>query len=188
MDSHPECTLCVHRANWEVGGVLEPRGCQCEKSFDLSLEDSIRNGGLYIATASFLYRPELVQERPVWRRLASIGDFPLQLLCGLKGTVHFLADTMCVYRYRREGSWSDQHQTLTAGYSRNEIEWMTALDNSTNHEYSSAIYSFLYRYYRFLFLNREISFTEYWRNAKKSDVYSWKRVIKDYIKVLFHLV
>ena len=99
MDSHPDCKLCVHCAEWEVEGVLRPMGCQCKESFDLSLEESIRNGGLYIATASFLYRQEIDQEWPKWRVIAHIGDFPLQLLCGLKGRVHVLADTMCVYRF-----------------------------------------------------------------------------------------
>lgn len=185
MESHPDCTLCVHRANWEVDGVLEPRGCQCGESFDLSIEESICNGGLYIATASFLYRTELAQEWPSWRRMAHIGDFPLQLLCGLKGSVHFLADTMCVYRYRSKGSWSDRHRSLDVAYSKNEIAWMEELDRSTKHKYSSAIYSFLFRYYQCLFMNRDISFNEYWRNAKKSRQFNWKRVVKDCIKVTF---
>lgn len=188
MDSYPDCKLCVHRAEWEVDGVLKPMGCQCKESFDLSMEESIRNGGLYIATASFLYRKEIDQEWPKWRVIAHIGDFPLQLLCGLKGRVHVLADMMCVYRFRCKGSWSDIHRIPTVGYSKNEVQWMEEFDRSTSFEYSAVIYGFLYRYYKILFMNREISLAEYWMNASKSRSIGWKRIVKDYIKRQFHIV
>ena len=187
MESHLDCGLCVHRADWEVDGVLKPMGCQSKESFDLSLEESIRNGGLYIATASFLYRQEIAQEWPKWRAIAHIGDFPLQLLCGLKGKVHFLADTMCVYRFRCKGSWSDRHRVPTIGYSKNEVQWMEEFDRSTNYEYSAIIHGFLFKQYQNLFMNREISLAEYWRCARKSGSIGWKRIVKDYIKRQFHI-
>ena len=183
MEENPDCSLCVHLSNWDENGIIEPRGCQVKTSCDLSIEESIRNGGLYIATASYLYRPELVQEQPEWRRVARIGDFPLQILCGLKGRVHIIAENMCVYRFCSIGSWSAQHTSLDIAYSKNEIEWMTLLDESTNHQYSPAIYAFLFRYFRLLFFVRQISFVDYWKNAKKSSEFRRKRLIKDLIKV-----
>lgn len=187
MESHPDCKLCVHRSEWEVDGVLRPMGCQCKESFDLSMEESLRNGGLYIATASFLYRQEIAQEWPKWRTIAHIGDFPLQLLCGLKGKVHVLADTMCVYRFRCKGSWSDRHRVPTVGYSKNEVQWMEEFDRSTGYEYSTVIYGFLFKQYQNLFMNREISLADYWRSANKSGAIGWKRIVKDYIKRLFRI-
>jgi len=183
MDQTPGCFLCVHRSNWDIEGNLKPLGCQYEDSCDISLQDSIQNGGLFIATASFLYRPECDRDWPKWRVMANIGDFPLQVLCGLKGTVHFIAETMCVYRFLHKGSWSDRHRSLDIRYAENEIMWMEELDKSTNYNYTSEIYSFLLKYFRFLFLNKRISFMRYLKNARKTTDFSWKRVLKDFFKV-----
>lgn len=184
MDSHPNCTLLVHSANWLIDNHITPGGCQDPFPKDYSVEELIKCGGLYFATASFFFKSELGNDWPEWRRKAAVGDFPLQILSGLRGNVHYLPDNMCVYRYLHEGSWSfdQQHKDSTIVFQKNKIEWMTLLDEATGHLYQKTIYNHLFQYYNSLFNFQEIGFWDYAKAALKCEHKRYGRLIKDFLR------
>ena len=185
LESHPDCMLAVHSANWKTGDNLYPYGCQDSFPRDYSVEELIRCGGYYFATASFVYRSKLNLVWPEWRKKASVGDYPLQILSGLRGDVHYLPDNMCVYRYQNDGSWSHNQQNKDANnaFQKKKIEWMTLLDEETGHSYQKAIYDQLVQHFNSLFHLREISFWDYAKAVSKSGKKEYGRLMKDYYRV-----
>lgn len=184
LESHPDCMLTVHSADWLSGNDLFPNGCVESRSRDFSVEELIRCGGLFFATASFVFREEVDKDWPDWRRKAGVGDFPIQILSGLHGRVHYLPDMMCVYRYRCEGSWTFSHMggAVNIDYHKNKIEWMTLLDEATRHQYQEEIYNQLFQSYNILFNNHEISFVAYAKAVHKSGHKKYGRLTKDFLR------
>lgn len=184
MDSHPDCTLTVHSANWQTGDSIYPWGCQDSFSKDYSVDELIRCGGLYFATASFFFKSELAKEWPDWRIKAGVGDFTLQILSGLRGRVHYLPEKMCVYRYLHEGSWSSDQKIKDANISflKNKIEWMTLLDEATGHQYQKEIYNQLFQPYNILFNYNEVSFGVYAKAVHRSGQKRYGRLMKDFLR------
>lgn len=185
MESHPQCTLTVHPAYWKKQDELLLRGCQEPSPKDYSVEELIRYGGLYFATASFVYRPELDGERPDWRRKAGVGDFPLQILAGIYGTVHYIPEIMCVYRWQSSGAWSQnmRNAQYAIAFQKNKIEWMTLLDKETGHQYRKAIYDHMFMHFQELYKLREIGVWEYAKAVHRSGEKQYGQLIKDFLKV-----
>lgn len=185
LESHSDCMLSVHSANWRTGEEIFQ--CGCKESFpkEYSVNELIRCGGYYFATASFVFRSVLQNDWPEWRRKADVGDFPLQILAGLRGVVHYHPDIMCVYRYRSDGSWSSiqQNKDANIAFQKRKIEWMTLLDDATEHQYQRAIYSQLLPHFNSLLHLREIGFVCYARAFFKSGQKKYGRLVRDFLKV-----
>ena len=185
MIAHPDCMMCVHASNWETNNDIYPAGCQEPSQIDFSINELIRCGGLYFATASFLYKTKLKADWPEWRRIANVGDFPLQILAGLRGGVHYLPDNMCIYRYQSNGSWSKNaiKREANIAFQKNKIEWMTLLDKNTEHKYQKAIYDQLFQHYNSLYNLGIIGFWEYAKAVHKSGKKRYGRLFKDSIRI-----
>lgn len=194
MQNHPNCTLCVHSAEWQTDECVYPGGCQEVESKDYAVEDLIYCGGLFFATASFFYRANLDAVWPKWRLLAKVGDFPLQILSGLRGNVHYLPDKMCVYRYQSGGSWTfnQQNRDSSVAFQKNKIQWMTLLNEETNHVYQKAVFDQLFQHFHSLYIHGEISLGDYLKATYRSRRRRFGRVLKDYLRVelspIYHLL
>ena len=145
MENHPDCIMCCSAANWESNGVIDHNDRHYDEDRDLSVDEIIRNGGLYVATASMVCRSSVYYNKPHWRLVADVGDYPLQINCALDGTVHYFSDITCVYRFERPGSWTATQTSMEVQlkHRMGEVEWMEELDRETQGKYSSAIYSHL---------------------------------------------
>lgn len=184
LESHPDCVMSTHSVDWDAKEVKHNWKCHHDKECDLTTEECIRNGGLYTSTCSMVFRKELNDDRPEWRKKANIGDLPLQILATLRGKLHFSPETMGVYRYLLEGSWTSLHQmdqNANLEYARNKIMWLGLLDKDTGFMYSKAIYSHLFRYYNRLYKAGEIGFLTYLRAVMKADEKHYKRAFKDFL-------
>lgn len=107
LEEHPECTLCVTCAemvNPEQGhiGWVKPYETDC----DIPMDELIRGGGGFVATASIVTRTHLTQNRAPFCDMADVDDAVLQLWFGANGTTHYFAEPMCAYRYEVPGSWT----------------------------------------------------------------------------------
>lgn len=184
LEVHPDCMLCVHAADWRTDERIYPRGCQEAVPMDYSVDELILCGGLYFATASFVCRTELSKDWPEWRQKASVRDFPLQILAGLRGGVHYLPDRMCVYRYRSEGSWTSnlRNNEIHIAFHKNKVAWMTLLDEATGHRYQRAIYDQLFSHVNALFNLHEISYREYSQAFRKSSQKHDGRLLKAFLR------
>lgn len=113
LESHPECTLvCSH-------GVVNCKGQNYvtqedyrdlhfpfpgteERDIDIA---ELTGDGRFLLTASLVYRSELRDSYPPEFFCLGFGDTTLKLMAAMNGTVHFLPDSMMVYRYF-SSNWS----------------------------------------------------------------------------------
>lgn len=192
LEEHPGCCMCSHAVYWETDGKLYKGGCQHKQSCNLSTEEVIRNGGLYLATNSLVYRGTLDSDQPEWRKESMVGDFPLQILGTLRGELHFIPDVMSVYRFMGSDSWTgSQYGSNSTNleesvkYATNKVLWLGELDKDTNSKYTKVIHSYLFMSYNLLYNANQISFWTYFQKAMRADEWHGARLFKDFLILCF---
>lgn len=107
MEAHPECALAFHSAKVEVQGsaVTEQMMRPYKKDRIVTPEEIIDKTSGY-ATASLLFRTEMVKELPEFYNNAPIADIPLQLLAANMGYGYYMDRPMAVYRLGGAASWT----------------------------------------------------------------------------------
>lgn len=105
MENNPDYTLCGCTTNWlnmltgKIGG-----GMRTESDRDVSLEEFVLSTGRPFPFVSFFLRAE------IWKNMPKcgfpVGDLPLTYYAAMMGKVRMLADSMCVYRWNADGSWT----------------------------------------------------------------------------------
>lgn len=181
LENHPDCSMSTHAAFFDVKGEWMKWGCQHEMECDLTTDEVIRNGGLYLATASLIYRRVLSHDKPEWRKMADVGDYPLQILGTLRGTLHYFPEIMCVYRYQHPESWTNNEKLagINVSHLKREIVWLKLLDEETDNKYSDAVYSHLISFYSVLYRNKQTSFNDYYKAFQIISEHSYKRLFRD---------
>ena len=58
--------------------------------------------------ASFFLRTDIWTQWPEWRVKYSVGDTPTAMIAAMHGKIRFMADAMCVYRWRAPDSWTSK--------------------------------------------------------------------------------
>lgn len=107
MEAHPECSFCVTGAALvdpdknDIGAV-----CPYETDCDIPMDELIRGGGGFVATASIVAPTHLAINRAAFCDMADVDDAVLQLWFGANGSTHYFAQKMCAYRYNVPGSWT----------------------------------------------------------------------------------
>ena len=169
MEEHDDSVMCTHAAYWSVEGEMKKWGCKYPEERDLTTDEVIRNGGLYLATCSLVFRRILNDDKPEWRIRSDVGDYPLQILGSLRGALHFFPEIMSVYRFQVESSWTFHNKkTIDLAHTRTEIEWLELFDKETDFIYTKAVNYHLFPYYASLFRQREVSLKDYMHSAKLS--------------------
>lgn len=171
LDSHNDCAMCAHAANWEVNGIIERNDVCHGEECDLTTYEVIERGGLYLATASLIFRREVGDIWPSWRKKANVGDYPLQILGTLQGKLHYFPDIMCVYRYLVLGSWTERYlgqKEKNLDYLRGRTMWLLEFNEDTKHKYEKAVCTSLLKCgYSELFVAGRISLRQYLYAMKK---------------------
>ena len=78
------------------------------KSQIVDPNDIIRRTGLFISSCSIVYRREISDNIPDYWKQCKVGDYPLQIMCSMKGQVYYFNDIMSVYRVENSNSWRGQ--------------------------------------------------------------------------------
>ena len=81
-----------------------------DKSQMVRPKDVIYRTGVYISTCSVVYRKELRDNIPDYWKKCKVGDYPLHIMCAMKGKVYYLNDIMSVYRVQIANSWTGQQK------------------------------------------------------------------------------
>lgn len=131
MEQNSECGLVFNNTKYldDRTGEISIREVVEEKKY--LVEDVIRNGGDFIPTASIMYRKEIMVEPPEFYIKASVGDYPLQILCATYGHVYCISDFMSVYRTNVQGSWTTNTQFKKITKEKlidNELKLINILD------------------------------------------------------------
>ena len=74
----------------------------------LNPSEVIRNGGLYIATCTLVFRTNLWCDEPDYCQNCHVGDYPLQILGAMSGGIYYIDSPMAVYRVDNPSSWIGQ--------------------------------------------------------------------------------
>lgn len=108
LEAHPEWAMCFTRSDWTQADGHETRTgtypVPPERS-SYGLDDLLREGN-FIATATAVYRREVLTRLPEWYVRMKIGDFPLHVLAATSGRVGFLPEVTAVHRRHAGGMWS----------------------------------------------------------------------------------
>nr|WP_314463547.1 glycosyltransferase [uncultured Clostridium sp.] len=107
MESHPDCTLCIHSAKIQLMGkaVTERLMRPYRKTTVITPEEIIDKASGY-AMSSMAFPARLVKELPDYYTDCPVGDTPLQLMAAAKGYGYYMDEPMSVYRVGVSGSWT----------------------------------------------------------------------------------
>lgn len=114
MESHPDCTMTCSRAKLYSEKQQKYIGesyCYTKSQFVFP-KDIIRKGGLFINTCSIIYKKEIKENYPDYCRKCAVGDYPLQIMCVMKGRVYYFDDILSVYRIENSNSWCAQQDII----------------------------------------------------------------------------
>lgn len=144
LESHKNYSMCVTNS-WNLEhDTLTPSKWNVKNDRDLSIEEIILNGGLFIATASLVFRRSIHRELPDETIALHVGDYPLQIFMAYKGNVRMLADNTCVYRIASTGSWTEKIKKNQFDYSKvstqtqKEMFLLDTMDRLTNYKYTDS--------------------------------------------------
>lgn len=84
--------------------IVGENRCYSKSQF-MSPVDIITKAGLYISTCSIVYRSWIVKDYPDYCTYCHVGDYPLQMMCAMKGKVYYIDEPMAVYRIENKSSW-----------------------------------------------------------------------------------
>ena len=141
LESHPDYVMCCSDAKIIVGNkVLDWE--RYSKSQQVPVKDVILGGGLFVQTASLLYRSLLINsdDYPEAARKCHVGDYPLQIFAALKGEIYWFAEKQVAYRYQSANSWTKNNSKLSVAEQisgwKSEIEMLDSMDLLSSKGYS----------------------------------------------------
>lgn len=122
LDSHPDYTMVCNRIKTysEKEKAFKTEQYCYKKSREIDFKDIVYRTGLFIPTCSIVYRPEVRNNYPDYCARCKVGDYPLQIMCGIKGKTYYFDDLMSVYRVGNSNSWMGKQKFGT--YSQQRIE------------------------------------------------------------------
>lgn len=138
LESHPECTLCIHGA--EIVTTDEKRfKLQAPYSENrlVDVEDVLLGGGGFVATNSIVAPMRLVESIPSYINILAI-DWVWQMYFASQGTTYYISDIMSAYRKGGKSSWSYKTAKDITVYIKSiskNILVRELFDESTNYKY-----------------------------------------------------
>ena len=170
LNNNPSYSMCFHAVNYEEDGLITRNDQKSNRECDFSTYQLIYEGGLFCSTNSLVFRSKYNNDWPLFRRIADVGDGPLQILLSLRGEIHYFPDIMGVYRYGASGSWTESGKNSLQrriNHYTNGIKWYKELDAYTNGRFKNAIYHRICLVSIFLYNNGVLSKKELRSNFKQ---------------------
>lgn len=140
MERHPELDICAHGyIQMDCGSKKKTEKVLYSEKTIIPVENIIMGGGGYVATNSLFYRKSIHDDEPEFRKISSL-DYTLQVLGSLRGGMLYLPDTMSVYRYMSDGSWSKKmmnNKKRKLDLNKSWIRLLSQMDMDTGYKYTS---------------------------------------------------
>lgn len=108
LESHPDYTMSCSRSllySEKDKRMVGERYCY-NSTRDIKPKDVVNRTGVFISTCTIVYRKTMRQDFVEYRQLAPVGDYPLQILCAMKGKIRYFNEPMAVYRVSNSHSWT----------------------------------------------------------------------------------
>lgn len=143
LESHPDYTMCCSDAIIESpDGILDWH--RYENNCDIPVEDSILGGGVFIQTATLVYRKDILNNYPDACKNCHVGDTPLRLWASLNGKVHYFSKKTTVYRYLHPGGWTNNQKKTSIDKLipcwKSEIDMLNYLDSYSKKVYTKSFH------------------------------------------------
>jgi glycosyltransferase involved in cell wall biosynthesis len=107
LESNPSLSMCFHNARLaDENGILANA---VHDTASVPLEMPFRefvDNGLFMPTATVMFRGGLFRQLPDWMRALPFEDWPTHVLHATKGPIAYVPQTLCAYRIHPEGAWS----------------------------------------------------------------------------------
>ena len=121
LEKHPECDMCAHRAE-----LFDCSKSRTIKEFPtifeervLGVEEVIYGEGGFLPTASLFYRKNVRLSPMGFQKIWSI-DYTIQIRGALRGGIYFIPETMAIYRWKSDGSWTLRNSDVKSRIMLNE--------------------------------------------------------------------
>lgn len=143
LESNPEVDICATSAivvDAETKKQIARKAPFTENKI-ISVQDVIKGGGGYVATNSLMYRIELDEKMPSFRKKWRY-DYTLQIQGALRGGMLYLSDCTAVYRWLSNGSWSQKTYSNRDTYINSLAsfnEMLEVLNQETDRKYEHTI-------------------------------------------------
>lgn len=113
MENNQNCSLVYNRTKRysERKKIFLSDNDNYEQSQYVRAKDIIEEGGLFVSTCSMLYLKSVIENYPQFCIKCHVGDYPLAIMCAMKGDVYYLNDAMSVYRVDNSNSWVGKQQS-----------------------------------------------------------------------------
>lgn len=143
LESNPKCAMCVHASRRVSinGKEVQPLlGLSGNNNQILRLEDI---GYRFFATASRVYRKELLKDTPPWFYQTDSGDMASYLLLMSRGYCYYMREVMCAYRVGVPGSSNERLKQKNIEEKKRHyserIEVFNSFNLFTGYRYKSVI-------------------------------------------------
>ena len=116
LEQHPDYIMACNRTqlfSQKKGRFVGETLCYSSDR-DISAEDTILHGGLYIPSCSSVYRWNIRDSFTDYCKNSPVGDYPLQIMCAIKGKIRYFSDCMSVYRIDIHTSWMGKRKTINS--------------------------------------------------------------------------
>lgn len=145
MEAHPECSMTMHNAfciyPYEKNdGKFRPVFSTFEKECDTTFKMQLCAGKS--ATASFVFRTDLILNRPKFFGTAPTGDDTIRYYMACCGTIHYFDRIMSIYNALHDESWNIQFRhsfDMQYDYAVGYLKFFRRLDDYTEHVYDAFI-------------------------------------------------
>ena len=180
LEKDPQCTMvCCRTKRYSVANnyFLDDNRCYSESSF-LRVEDIILKGGLYVSFCGVVFRKCVKDNYPNYCVKCHVGDYPLAIMCAMKGRVYYIDIPMAVYRTNNPQSWVGRQKESRLSEKRlngivSEVKMLEGFKN----DYSAYSEAFNKRLYTFILSN-----IPYWKKDPIGYV-KFYRALKEELKI-----
>jgi glycosyltransferase involved in cell wall biosynthesis len=107
LESNPRLSMCFHNARLadENGNLANVVNESATIPREIPFRDFIENG-LFMPTATVMFRGGLFRQLPEWMRHLPFEDWPTHVLHATRGPIAFVPQSMSAYRIHPQGVWS----------------------------------------------------------------------------------
>lgn len=136
LDMYPNYSMCTTDAIVQSeNGELD--WTRYDQDRIVPITDIIENGGLWLQTASFVFRKDIANAMIECGRQCHIGDFPKLLWCALNGNVYYISEKTVLYRFGLGWTQSFKQANIEKKIKayKSEIDMLKGFDEYSNFKY-----------------------------------------------------
>lgn len=150
LDEHDDYAMCATEAIIQSeSGILNWRRYNQDRI--VPINDIIEKGGLWLQTATYLFRKGINSDMIDCGRKCHVGDYPLIIWCAMKGNVYYLSDKTALYRFGYGWTKSFNEKDISTKIKgwKSELDMLKGFDSYSSYKYHDSFLRRRKRYFIF---------------------------------------